>query len=55
MGFIQNWARKILNGESGNTENDPYMLVKIMGLEDGFNREFTISRLTKVAKVSIDN
>lgn len=55
MGFIQRWAREILNGESGYTENDPYMPVKIMGLKEGFNQEFTISRLTKIAKVSIDN
>ena len=47
MGFIQNWARKILNGESGYTENDPYMPVKIIGLEDSFNQQFTVEELAK--------
>jgi hypothetical protein len=47
MGFIQRWAREILYGESGYTENDPYMPVKIMGLEDGFNQQFTVEELAR--------
>ena len=45
--FIQRWAQEILNGESGYTENDPYMAVKIMGLEDGFNQEFAVEELAR--------
>lgn len=47
IGIIQRWAREILNGESGYTENDPYMPVKIIGLEDGFNQQFTVEELAK--------
>ena len=43
--LIQRWARKILAGIYGYTENDPYMLVKIEGLEDGIRQESTVEEL----------
>jgi hypothetical protein len=46
--FIRRWARKILSGEAGYTENDSYMAVKIMGLEDGFGQEFTVGELARI-------
>ena len=43
--FIHQWAREILSGKSGYRENDPYMPVKIEGLEDGFRQESTVGEL----------
>ena len=43
--FIHQWAREILAGVYGYTENDPYMPVNIEGLEDGFNEESTVGEL----------
>ena len=48
--FIHQWAREILAGICGYTESDPYMPVKIEGLEDGFNEESTVGELAKVEK-----
>jgi hypothetical protein len=44
-GFIQMWAREILSGKGGYRETDPYMPVKIDGLEDGFRHESTVQEL----------
>ncbi len=48
--LIHRWAREILAGVYGYTEDDPYMPVKIEGLEDGFREESTVVELAKVEK-----
>ena len=48
--FIHRWAQEILTGICGYTEDDPYMPVKIEGLEDGFREKATVGELAKVEK-----
>jgi len=43
--FIEMWAREILSDRGGCRETDPYMPVKIDGLEDGLRLESTVQEL----------
>ena len=43
--FIRRWAREILTGICGFRENDPYIVVRMEGLEDGFVLESTVEEL----------
>ena len=43
--FIHQWAREILAGTCGYKERDPYMPVRIQGLEDGFKEDSTVGEL----------
>ncbi len=46
--FIQMWAREILIGKGGYRETDPYMPVKIEGLEDGLRHESNVQELAGI-------
>ena len=45
IGFVRRWAREILTGICGYREDDPYMVVKMEGLEDGLVLESTVEEL----------
>lgn len=47
--FIRRWAQEILRGTCSYREVDPYMLIKIEGLEDGFRQD---SRVQDIAEIS---
>jgi hypothetical protein len=55
IGFVRRWAREILTGIRGCREDDPYMVVRMEGLEDGFVLESTVGELafgTRIATSS---
>ena len=45
-GAIRQWAQQILDGQGEYEEEDPYMPVRIVGLEDGFRQKTTIQKLS---------
>ncbi len=51
--FIHQWAREILAGICGYTESDPYMPVKIEGLEDGFREKAPVGELAAYLSISV--
>jgi len=55
IGFVRRWAREILTGICGYREDDPYMVVKMEGLEDGLVLESTVEELAFGIRIAISH
>ncbi len=49
MTFLGRWAREILEGTCGYTEMDPYLPIRVEGLDDGFSQGFTAEVLARMS------